>query len=556
MTRRYSLLLASLLSLCHAGGALAIDSDIQVSDQSAPSVNQFGIAPEQGAVLSVDDAMLAPLANAKDSLARQPLAQPQKYFYAQLLAAPVTANSIPQNWMQERLSLLNRMQESGTAWRLFTQIPDALMTNEAAQEGIDTGWRLGKTEETCGLVKKYIEKFDDSSWTGQQLLCALLKGDQAKIDFSLTYLEESAPDALSPLLKAIAENRKTLPALSPKDQRILPALLAYYQEQAAKNVPLPEIPQDFISAVPLDALPANLLGWIAQQPAISLPNRCNAAEFAYQRGGLDANGLRQVYQEALRSKTLPNTTGTPAFCTRADILAGIGGAPTPQLRTSALLNAFTELRTFYTDRQTRALLSEEFKELASRLPDPSAPVFLLLQTALTHLETGDRQAAERIASNLGALRTMQGRIAAYAVRQAIAFSVTNAYDTTAPDIDDFPPMDNNDKPETVWHRTRVADVFEALNYPVPPTARGNPFAAPAAPGQQAVDTNLLAMFQQAKTDGRQTAALFYGMQLLGNGHWDMISGATLSQVLSMLKAYGYEQAANRLAVEALLTPPH
>lgn len=555
MIRRYSLLLVSLLCLC-PGRVFAVDRDIQISDQSAPTVNQFGISPKTSPALSIDDAALGLLMNAKDRLAHQPMAQPQKHVVAQIAAAPVTADAIPDNWMAERLLLLNRMEEADVAWRLFRQIPETLMTDEVAREGINAVWRLGKTEPACNLVKTYIEKFGGSRWTEQQLLCAIIQGDQAKTDFSLTFLEESAPDELSPVLKAIAENQKTLPPLTEKDQRVIPALITYLREQTAKNTPVPEIPQDFVLGMPLDAFPAAVLGWAARQPVISLPDRCNAAESAYQRGGIDAMELRQVYQEALRAKTEPNAAGAPAFCPRADTLAEIGAAAAPQERTLALTRAFTELRSFYTDRQTRALLNEEFKELAGRLPDPTAPVFLLLQTALTHLETGDRQAAERIAANLGAFNTMQGRIAAYAVRQAIAFSVTNAYDTTAPSLADFPLMDVNDKPETVWHRTRIADVLEALDYPVPPTARGNPFAAPAPPGQQAANTNLLALFQQARTEGRKAAALLYGMQLLGSGHWDSISGTILSQVLSMLKSYGYEQEANRLAVEALLTPPH
>lgn len=543
--------LCVIASLVHAA-----PSEIAVSEQTAPDVNLFGIqAKSSSGALTLDDATVTSLIEASGNLVKRPLAPLPRDILAQLLVAPElsTTAKVPADWMAQRLRLLRTIGRPDEAWRLYTEIPSSLMTEAVAREGVNTAWSLAKTEEACGLITDSIEKFGNSYWTEQQLICALLKENQPQVEFSLQLLEETAPNDLSPVLKAIAESSSTLPALSEKDSNVLAALGVYLRQSATNQSTIVNIPPNFIDQMPLSVLPPDLLGWIGYNPIIPLSKRCDAAEAAYQQARIDAAGLRQVYQEVLRTRTAESLI--PQGCIRADILASIGYAATPYDRTFALSKAYNMLREFYTDAQTRALLIEEIREFTGRLPDRTAPIFLMLQAALAHIETKDRQGAENIGDQLAALNTMQGRVAAFAVRQAIAFSFTSSYDTTAPDIDDIPMPNSDDKAETVWHRTRVADVLEALNYPLPPTVRSNQFNAPQ-PAIRPINPELLGRFQQAKLDGNKGAALLNAALLLSSATLDVQGGTVIGQIIAMLSSYGMSKEAYILSTEALLTPPH
>lgn len=548
---RISLLFACLCVIASFAGAAP--SEIAVSEQTAPDVNQFGIQSKQA--LTLDDATVTTLVEASGNLVKRPLAPLQRDILAQLLTAPelIQNSNVPSDWMAQRLRLLRHIGRPDEAWRLYTEIPSLLMTEAVAREGLNTAWSLAKTEEACGLVSDSIEKFGNSYWTQQQLICALLKENQPQVEFSLQLLEETAPNELSPVLKAIAERSATLPALSEKDSNVLAALGIYLRQSATNQSTIVTIPPNFIDQMPLSVLPPDLLGWAGYNPIIPLSKRCDAAEAAYQQARIDAAGLRQVYQEVLRTRA--DSPSTPPYCTRANVLASIGSAVYPQDRTYALYSAYNMLREFYTDAQTRALLIEEIREFTGRLPDRTAPNFLMLQAALAHIEAKDRQSAENIGDQLAALNTMQGRVAAFAVRQSIAFSFTSSYDTAAPDIDDIPMPNSDDKAETVWHRTRVADVLEALNYPLPPTVRSNQFNAPQ-PALRPINPELLSRFQQAKLDGNKGAALLNAALLLNSATLDVQGGTVIGQIIAMLNSYGMSKEAYILSTDALLTPAH
>ncbi|MFO1241869.1 MAG: hypothetical protein U1E36_01495 [Rickettsiales bacterium] len=554
MRLHFCFLLLCIAFIGAEGTAYAV-SDIQVSEERAPDVNVFGITAKNQAALTLDDTSITALMRLANGVGKQALPDLEKNVLGNLIAAPELPNQVhvPDDWMIQRLRMLRIIGKPDVAWNLFSTIPPSLMTEPIAREGVITAWIMSKTEAACGLVAQYIDMYGNTYWTQQQLACALLKNSQPQVEFSLQLLEETAPKDISPVLKSIAENSVTLPTLTSKDADVIAPLGVYLRQNAHEASGSRAIPVDFIDQMPLSVLPADLLAWAAQFRVIPLAKRCDAAETAYLQDVLNATALRQVYQEVLSARAAD--ASMPPYCTRAAILAQIGSAANPTARTSALSQAYETLRQSFTDGQTRALLIEEFRELSGRLPDPSAPTFLLLQAALAHIEQGDRQAAERIGDELASRRTMQGRVGAYAVRQAIARSFTNSYDTTPPDISDLPMPDAQDKAETIWHRVRIADVLEALNYPLPPTVRSNQFAAPMPPASP-INIDLLNQFQQAKLDGNRPAALLYGMTLLQSARLDMTGSSALGQVIAMLNSYGMQKETNILVTESLLTPPH
>lgn len=535
--------------------AFAAPSEISISDETPPDVNLFGIQSKKaGQPLILDATTSATLEKSAPELAKHPLPPLQRDLLAQLLIAPeASSGQPPSGWMAERLRLLRAIGRPDEAWRLYVEIPSTLLTDEVAREGVNTAWSLGKTETACGVVAESIDTFGTSYWNEQQLMCAILKNTQSQIDFSLQLLEETAADKLSPVLKAIAENATMLPPLTAKDGNVLIPIGIYLRQLPNEEQETRKVPANFIDQMPLSVLPPDLLGWAGYNPVIPLTKRCDAAEAAYQQARIDAAGLRQVYQEVLRARSVDSSVSLG--CMRADVLASIGYATTPYDRTFALSRAYDTLRQFYTDHQTRMLLSEEIREFTGRLPDRSAPVFLMLQAGHAHIEQKDRQSAENISDHLAALNTMQGRVGAFAMKQAIAFSFTDSYDITPPDMDDIPLPSPDDKTETVWHRVRVADVLEALNYPLPPAVRSNQFVAPQAKFVP-VSPETLTRFQQAKLDNNKAAALLDSILLLSIAKLDAQSGITISQIIALLNNQGYSKEAYLLATEALLTPPH
>ena len=467
-----------------------------------------------------------------------------------LLAAPSAPppGALPEGaFVSARIALLSRLGAFDEAARIADSAGDAAAPWPRAEAHF---WR-GETERACALADSAIATPPDRRWNKARVLCLARRGETDAAGFALALLADRAEDDEAPWLRLAARVVGQVAEAAP----VLDDALGYAATAAAGAPPTPE---QAAAASPAAARA------LAFDPALPDETRLAAAERAAAAGALSGRELADAYRAAVPApddpaaadgETVGDDVSESGASARARLFVQAAAAAEDERRAAALAALWAGDEAPDAPGPGFTALARAAAEAALRIaPTPSLAWFAPeAMRALAAAGFGEAAAAWRRALAVAAPGDAAAEEAlwrslplAAAAGADIAWSAETAAEwwrSSPPDLDPA---------ERAAFGERAFMVLDALGRRI--GAEGwAPFLDEPALVETAIpNIGLRYGMRDAARAGRAGEALALAMILLGEGGPAAAGPVALGAAIRVLRAFGLDDDASAVAVEALV----